>query len=126
MVEAMAGLGIPEDRQVLIIINPKTRRPISPVTLRKHFRRELDTGILKADIKAGQNLLRLTSTSAAAAIFWGKVRLHMRETVEFPLPGDLSDGDAQATDVKELARRIAFTLVLAGRQAKPKPKTALD
>jgi hypothetical protein len=34
--------------------------------------------------------------------------------------------DGEPTDVKDLARRIAFTLVLAGRQTKPKPKTALD
>jgi len=127
MVTAMAGLGIPEDRQVLIILNPKTHRPISPVTLRKYFRRELDTGILKANIQAGGNLLRLTATSAAAAIFWAKVRLGMKETAELQLPGDVVGEDGEVQDVKDIARRIAFTLVLAGRQSHPKPKkTALD
>ncbi len=114
----------------ILIINPATKRPISPVTLRKHFRLELDRGLLEADITAGQNLLRLTSRSAAAAIFWGKVRLHMKETaeLEIPIPNALDGDDAQPADVKDLARRIAFTLVLAGRQGKPKPKpkTALD
>ena len=126
MVEAMAGLGIPEDRQVLMIVNPKTKRPISPVTLRKHFRKALDTGMVKANITAGRNLLRLTATSAAAAIFWAKVRLGMRETAEIHLPGEMVGEDGEPTDVKDLARRIAYTLVLAGRQTKPKPKTALD
>lgn len=127
MVEAMAGLGIPEDRQVIIIINPRTKRPISPVTLRKHFRLQLDTGMLKADIKAGQNLLRLTGTSAACAIFWAKVRLHMKETAEIEIPLEPPAGEEGEPDVTELARRIAFTLVLAGRQGKPsKPKAARD
>jgi len=131
MVEAMAGLGIPEDRMTILVINPATKRPISPVTLRKHFREELDRGLLKADLTAGQNLLRLTAKSAAAAIFWAKVRLHMKETAEFEVLPGLGDGEFQPEgpeDVKDLARRIAFTLTLAGRQGKPKPKpkTALD
>jgi len=131
MVEAMAGLGIPEDRMTILIINPATKRPISPVTLRKHFRLELDRGLLKADLTAGQNLLRLTAKSAAAAIFWAKVRLHMKETAELEMPFPAAtalDDDEGDHDVTDIARRIAFTLVLAGRQGKPKrkPKTALD
>lgn len=114
---------------VIGVTNPKTGRPISPVTLRKHFRLELDRGLLMADVKAGENLLRLTGTSAAAAIFWAKVRLHMKETSEFsvPLVGDGEFSPTGPEDIKDTARRIAFTLTLAGRQVKPpKPKTALD
>lgn len=114
---------------VVGVTNPKTGRPISPVTLRKHFRLELDRGLLMADVKAGENLLRLTGTSAAAAIFWAKVRLHMKETSEFsvPLVGDGEFSPTGPEDIKDTARRIAFTLTLAGRQVKPpKPKTALD
>lgn len=131
MVEAMAGLGIPEDRMTILILNPKTKRPISPVTLRKYFRLELNRGLLKADVTAGQNLLRLTAKSAAAAIFWAKVRLHMKETAELEIPFPAAtalEEDQDEPDVTDLARRIAFTLVLAGRQGKPKhkPKTAID
>lgn len=120
----MAGLGIPEDDMVRLVINPATKKPISPTTLRKHFPEELRTGIVKANVKGGLNLLKLTETSAAAAIFWAKVRLHMKETASVELPGAGAAvlEDEEAGDLNDLARRIAFTLVLAGRQVTPKKK----
>jgi len=89
------------------------------------FRKRKEKAERRLDSTEG-NLLRLTATSAAAAIFWAKVRLGMRETAELHLPGEIVGEDGEPADVKDLARRIAFTLVLAGRQTKPKPKTALD
>ena len=43
-VKVMVGLGITEQRICLSIINPQTGKPISESTLRRAFRREIDTG----------------------------------------------------------------------------------
>lgn len=130
MVKLMSAIGIPEDRMVHAIINPLSKKAISPVTLRKHFREELDQGLVQADIKAGSNLLKLTESSAAAAIFWAKCRLRWKErvTVEFPAPGTQpADTTAQADEksMLEVARRIAFTLSLGASAPPPgqKPTT---
>lgn len=125
----MGAIGIPEDRMVLAIINPETKRPISPVTLRKHFREELDQGIVQADLKAAANLLKLTESSAAAAIFWAKCRLRWRErdtpaplAPPAPLGPDgkpLQQSEAEKRSVYDLGRRIAFALYMAGEIEEP-------
>lgn len=53
LVKVMSGMGIPEDQMVAAIKNPLTKEPISPVTLRKHFREELDQGFVEANAKVG-------------------------------------------------------------------------
>ena len=45
----MAGMGIPEEQMVTAVLNPTSKQPISPVTLRKHFREELDQGMVQAN-----------------------------------------------------------------------------
>lgn len=121
MVKLMSAIGIPEDRMVHAIINPTSNKGISPITLRKHFREELNQGLVQADIKAGANLLKLTESSAAAAIFWAKCRLRWRERVQFEMPPEPVPGLQAGTAVTdgtdkntayEIARRIAFTLYL--------------
>jgi hypothetical protein len=75
-VETLAGLGISEEDIALMI-------GIDPKTLRKHYRRELDTGHVKANAKISSNLFRMASGSgreaAACAIFWCKTRMGWRE-----------------------------------------------
>ena len=106
----MSGLGIPQDRMVVAIINPTTGLPISPVILRKYFRPELDEGMLTADMTAMGNLLKMTARSAAAGIFWAKVRLHFKEAAPAPPPPDPSTLDRESIGYLEVARRIYFTL----------------
>ena len=126
MVKLMSAIGIPERKMVHAIINHETKQGITPVTLRKHFREELDQGLVQADIKAGANLLKLTETSAAAAIFWAKCRLQWRErvSVDFPDPGATGTPGAPAVNEAEkrsmldVARRIAFTLSMGAEIAK--------
>jgi hypothetical protein len=77
-VEAMAGYGVPEaDIATVIGIDPKT--------LRKHYRRELDTGQIKANSRVAENLFRKATgdgrESVIAAIFWLKTRARWKETV---------------------------------------------
>lgn len=119
LVQMAAVLGISEERIVKAIRNPKTKQPISPKTLRRAFRHELDVGLLEADIQAGRNLLALTKTNATAAIFWAKVRLHWKETteVEIPVATVAGEEDEGEIDIVDTARRIAFMLTMGARQA---------
>jgi hypothetical protein len=76
-IEAMAAYGIPEaDIATVIEIDPKT--------LRRHYRRELDTGHIKANTKVAENLYRKATgdgrESVVAAIFWLKTRARWKET----------------------------------------------
>lgn len=130
--ELGAGLGIPEDELVHAVINPVTQRPISPITLRKYFRDELDRGLIRVKLKAGANLLAMTANNASAAIFFAKCRLGFNERASWYSPdgkpwrpagspdpfADLPADQVKAADGKsmtEIARRIAwvFTMGLA-------------
>jgi hypothetical protein len=76
-VEAMAAYGIPEaDIATVIEIDPKT--------LRRHYRKELSTGHIKANTRVAENLYRKATgdgrESVVAAIFWLKTRAHWKET----------------------------------------------
>lgn len=77
-VESMAGYGIPEDDIALSL-------DISAPTLRKHYRRELDMGHIKANSAVAQSLFKKAtgdgSQSVTAAIFWAKTRMGWKETV---------------------------------------------
>jgi hypothetical protein len=131
MVKLMSAIGIPERKMVHAIVNPETKAGITPVTLRKHFREELDQGLVQADLKAGANLLKLTETSAAAAIFWAKCRLGWRERVSVDLPpiggpGGPGTPDPEKSSMLEVARRVAFVLTMGAEIAPtaPPPATA--
>jgi hypothetical protein len=79
-VRAMSGFGIPQgDIATFLEIDTKT--------LRKHFRRELDRGMVEATAKVAQSLLRMATTgnNVAAAIFWMKARAGWREKQEIQL-----------------------------------------
>ena len=43
-VKLMKALGIPEDRICKTITNPRTRKPVAPMTLARAFATELETG----------------------------------------------------------------------------------
>ena len=77
-VEAMAGYGIPEaDIATVLEIDAKT--------LRKHYRRELDKGHIKATAKVAENLYRKATgdgrEAVIAAIFWLKTRAGWKESM---------------------------------------------
>lgn len=79
-VRAMSGFGIPQD-------DIATFLEIEPKTLRKHFRRELDRGMVEATAKVAQSLFQMATTgnNVAAAIFWMKARAGWREKHEIQL-----------------------------------------
>ena len=76
-VEAMAAYGVPEIGIARVV-------GIDAKTLRKHYRKELDTGQIKATAKVAESLFRKATTDGAqsvtAAIFWLKTRAGWKET----------------------------------------------
>lgn len=86
-VESMAGYGIPEDDIALSL-------DISAPTLRKHYRRELDLGHVKANSAVAQSLYKKAladgASSVTAAIFWLKTRAGWKETSVHEHSGDLN------------------------------------
>tara|TARA_R110002110_G_scaffold112795_1_gene280207 strand:+ start:297 stop:635 length:339 start_codon:yes stop_codon:yes gene_type:complete len=76
LVEQMTACGIPQESQCLVI-----RDGIDDKTLRKHFRRELDTAATKANTKvAGTLFNKALGGDTAAMIWWSKTRMGWKET----------------------------------------------
>lgn len=90
MVRAMSGYGVPQEDICHII-------DVSMPTLHKHYRRDLDVGMAKANAKIGESLYKqATSGNTAAAIFWLKARAGWRETQNHEHSGKIAmnfDGD---------------------------------
>lgn len=85
-VESLAGTGaLKQDQIALLVLNPTTGEPIDGKTLRRHFRRELETGAIKANAQVGQSLFKKATgsgtQSVTAAIWWEKTRTGMKERV---------------------------------------------
>lgn len=113
----MAAYGIPEaDIATVIGIDPKT--------LRRHYRRELDTGHIKANTRVAEFLFRKATTDGhqcvTAAIFWLKTRARWSVNPTPPPPEQPMDAD---TNIMDAARRIAFALELAASAKKVEPRT---
>ena len=94
-VKLMKALGIPEDRICKTIINPRTKKPVAPVTLARAFPRELESGATECHALVG-NLILCTALGKrpalgdpikseqvrmTAAIFYAKTKMGWKETV---------------------------------------------
>jgi len=76
LVEQMSAVGIPQSNIAMIL-----RDGIDDKTLRKHFRKELDTAATKANAKIGGMLFnKAVNGDTSAAIFWAKTRMGWKET----------------------------------------------
>ncbi|MGF6633539.1 hypothetical protein [Paraburkholderia sp. MM6662-R1] len=75
-VKTLVGIGVPQADICKVM-------QISKPTLRKHFKSEIETGQLEADIALRQSLFRMatskTKPAPGVAIFLAKVRLGMKE-----------------------------------------------
>jgi len=90
-----AAIGIPQEDARLLILDPRTGKPIGAKALREHFRADLDAGKFRAGIQVANALYSLAVGSAgqppnvAACIFWLKTRMGWRETKPENEPGPL-------------------------------------
>lgn len=124
MVEMLAGFVMPEEDIVRLIINPETGQPISPVTLRRHFRKELDKGFSTLKVRHHMALFKNVELgNVTAQIWWDKTRNHISERFvppPPPAPGEMTD-EGQERSMLEIGRRIAFALVLSAEIKAPQP-----
>lgn len=131
-IEALAAYGIPQEEMCRLLVNPQTGRPIDLKTLHKHFRAELDTGMMKANARVAESLFRQAVGAPAqydaqgkllrgeqtpvvtAAIFWLKARAGWKETDVHEFQGR-DGGPIEIDDARsKLADRLAR---LAGAKA---------
>lgn len=96
-VEALSGYGVRHDEIALYL-------EIDPKTLRKHYRKQLDTGAVKANVGVARSLHKQATEggNVAAAIFWMKARAGWREKQEVELSGP--GGGPVVTDAQIDAR----------------------
>ena len=103
MVNAMASVGVPQEEISTVL-------GIDSKTLRKHFREELDTALIKANAKVAANLFTQATKddfrAAPAAMFWAKTRMGWREKLDVNVTGSLKINFDQMTD-EELDEFIA-------------------
>lgn len=137
-VRMMAASGVPETEMLATIINPITKMPITAVTLRKYFREELDTGMLKANMKVIGNLFKGATEPTEThpfgnpilQMFWAKCRLGWREKPVYVTPDGNTPLDTAPSIYEtpplinyDLARRIAWLLSQAAdNEAKSAPR----
>ena len=94
MVKAFAAYGVQQDEIAKYL-------EIDPKTLRKHFRRELDTGSIEATSKVAQSLYKAAmGGNVGAAIFWMKARAGWREKHEIEHSGP--GGGAMITRIERV------------------------
>lgn len=102
---AMSGFGIPQDDIATLL-------EIDAKTLRKHFRRELDRGMVEVTAKVAQSLFLMATQgkNVAAAIFWMKARAGWREKHEVKVSAspleELSDAELERM-IEHLSDEIA-------------------
>jgi len=84
LVEQMTAVGIPQESVCKVV-----RDGIDDKTLRKHFRKELDTAKIKANAKIGGTLFnKAINGDTTAAIFWAKTQMGWKEVDRRELVGE--------------------------------------
>ena len=94
-VKLMKPLGIPEDRICKTTTNPRTRKPVAPMTLARAFAAELESGATEFHALVGNFILcailgkkpmrgdpiKSEQVRMTAAIFYAKTQMGWKETV---------------------------------------------
>jgi hypothetical protein len=95
-VKLMKAVGIPEDRICKTITNPRTQKPVAPMTLARAFAVELENGATEFHALVGNFILcailgkkpalgdaiKSEQVRMTAAIFFAKTKMGWRETVK--------------------------------------------
>lgn len=125
MVEALAGMVIPDDVICRLIMHQG--EPIGESTLKKHFRQELSQGRAKLRVRHSQALFKAVEEgNVTAMIWWDKTRNQIREKIglEAPMPPAGQPGaDPEKSSMLEVARRVAFVLTMGAAAAPTEPAT---
>ena len=118
LVKTLVGYGIPQTELVSLVINPHTGKPISHVTLREHFRLEIDSGTVEATAKVAGALFKnaTENENVSAQIFWLKTRARWKPAEEEQAP---KKPTVSNEDLLVLARKIAVVLYM-GQKSLPK------
>ena len=91
-VELMVRHGVPLEEIRRVVVNPATGKPVSKTTLTRHFRREIDSGMVQANTEVAESLFRQAvgrarvivdgevveeerAPNTSAAIWWTKARM---------------------------------------------------
>ena len=112
-VKLMKALGIPEDRICKTITNPRTGKPVAPMTLARAFAPELESGATEVHALVGNFILcaildkrpalgdaiKSEQVRMTAAIFFAKTKMGWTERVVRP------DGGALRGDRRGFCRR---------------------
>src|ERR1700724_133258 len=91
----MKALGIPEDRICTTITNPRTGKPVAPMTLARAFAAELESGATEVYTLVGNfiicailgkkpalgDAIKSEQVRMTAAIFYAKTKMGWKETV---------------------------------------------
>ena len=80
LVEGLGGFGMRYDQISTLVINERTGKAISGMTLQKHFQTELTAGKAKADAKVAMSLHKKACSDShpgavTACIWWTKARM---------------------------------------------------
>ena len=101
-VKLMKAVGIPEDRICKTITNPRTRKPVAPMTLARAFAAELESGATEFHAMVGNFILcailgkkpalgdaiKSEQVRMTAAIFYAKTKMGWKEVVNEPANKD--------------------------------------
>ena len=111
LVKMMSGYRVPQTDIALHL-------EIDPTTLRRHFRRELDRGMIEANVKVAQSLFQMATTgkNVAAAIFWMKARCQWREKHEVTLSTD-SMSELSDAELTRMVLHLRDELAQVGAEA---------
>lgn len=132
LVDQLAGYGIPEPDIAKLVTNPQTKEPISPMTLRKHFREELDTGHVRSNQQVAGALFKNATTGTetypggipTAQIFWlktrGKGQWKDKQTIEVETPpSEMEEQEIDSAIERLLAKGAASKKEKNKRGSKP-------
>jgi hypothetical protein len=88
IVQVLAGILTPHNEIALVMVNPRTKKPISITTLRKAFKDQLAHGRARVKAFAVGKMFKLISNDHPAMImFYLKTQCGFRETSHHQLSG---------------------------------------
>jgi hypothetical protein len=117
-VKILAGLGVPQDKICLMVVNPQTEKPLDPKSLRKHFSREIEVGAVELHARmstfivttvfglappAGTVAIDNQHVRGSLAMFFAETRMGWRRTA---MNQEQFGGPTKPPDENELRRAL--------------------